>query len=77
MSSSDTAIKNIMDLYRTFTPNLHSIITDTISRRKGRRWNDKAFSVLTHKDLLENNQYMSDELKEKLDVYYKQLGVST
>lgn len=73
MSFAKTSnIQNILEIYKTHTPALHAIITKTISKKKG-RWEEKAFAVITHPDLIENNQYLSDECIAKLEKHYKQL----
>ena len=73
MSSATANIKNILEIYRLFTPGIYEIITKTIANRKG-QWKDKAHEVLTHPDLLENNKYLSDECRKQLDAGYRNLG---
>lgn len=72
MSSQTIHIKNILEIYKTCTPGLYKIIMDTITKRKG-SWEAKAYKVITHPDLLENNKYLSEECIKKLDTCYKKL----
>ena len=63
-------IHNILETYQIHTPALYKIITKAIANRKG-QWEDIAYNVITHPDLLENNKYLSDECRKQLDECYK------
>jgi len=65
-------IRNILEIYKTYTPALHKIINNTIKKRKG-AWKDNAYDVITHPDLLDNNKYLTDDCIKKLNTYYIKL----
>ena len=68
---SSTTIENILKTYQTHTPNLHKIIIDTIEKNKqGGRWEDVAYKVITHPDVLENNQYLTEDCRKTLETLY-------